>query len=354
MLKRMLMVAALMGAGLAAAAEEVSDMAIQLFGKEESGKRVETGALFIDGLYIKGPYEVTRQGNVIFINGRVASRFKVEAKAKAAAEQQAAREAAAKERAEAKAKAAEEAKQAAEDRRTAARAQSGGATPRQRQNIRGGLKERQAQKQRDQAIAAASRQSGFNTDPSGGDPTALFEEADYTYTPPDRPEPKAVPYVRPGAKQNLRQRIAARDERVAAAKKQQQAETADDGEEIATENFDDLTDEEIKAYTEQFAKRRATLETLLARDSLLLLSSQSSGALYKNQTTMCRFVTQLGGLCQAGNANKLISAWGKEIPRAYLQRIYNNRTANSTEMESLVRRAKDIIEAARKRSESRI
>ena len=72
MLKRMLMVAALMGAGLAAAAEEVSDMAIQLFGKEESGKRVETGALFIDGLYIKGPYEVTRQGNVIFINGRVA------------------------------------------------------------------------------------------------------------------------------------------------------------------------------------------------------------------------------------------------------------------------------------------
>ena len=102
MLKRMLMVAALMGAGLAAAAEEVSDMAIQLFGKEESGKRVETGALFIDGLYIKGPYEVTRQGNVIFINGRVASRFKVEAKAKAAAEQQAAREAAAKERAEAK------------------------------------------------------------------------------------------------------------------------------------------------------------------------------------------------------------------------------------------------------------
>ena len=69
---------------------------------------------------------------------------------------------------------------------------------------------------------------------------------------------------------------------------------------------------------------------------------------------MCRFVTQLGGLCQAGNANKLISAWGKEIPRAYLQRIYNNRTANSTEMESLVRRAKDIIEAARKRSESRI
>ena len=353
MLKRMLMVAALMGAGLAAAAEEVSDMAIQLFGKEESGKRVETGALFIDGLYIKGPYEVTRQGNVIFINGRVASRFKVEAKAKAAAEQQAAREAAAKERAEAKAKAAEEAKQAAEDRRTAARAQSGGASPRQRQNIRGGLKERQAQKQRDQAIAAASGQSGFNTDPSGGDPTALFEEADYTYTPPDRPEPKAVPYVRPGAKQNLRQRIAARDERVAAAKKPQQTEAADD-EEIATESFDDLTDEEIKAYTEQFAKRRATLETLLARDSLLLLSSQSSGALYKNQTTMCRFVTQLGGLCQAGNANKLISAWGKEIPRAYLQRIYNNRTANSTEMESLVRRAKDIIEAARKRSESRI
>ncbi|HIV09624.1 MAG TPA: hypothetical protein IAC79_05895, partial [Candidatus Spyradenecus faecavium] len=138
------------------------------------------------------------------------------------------------------------------------------------------------------------------------------------------------------------------------AKKQPQAEAADDGEEIATENFDDLTDEEIKAYTEQFAKRRATLEALLARDSLLLLSSQTSGALYKNQSTMQRFVTQLSGLCQAGNAGKLVSAWGKEIPRAYLQRIYNNRTANSTEMESLVRRAKDALEAARKRSESRI
>ena len=354
MLKRVLMVAALACAGWATAAEEVSDMAIQLFGKEETGKRVETGALFIDGLYVKGPYEVTRQGNVIFINGRVASRFKVEAKAKAAAEQKAAQEAAAKERADAQAKAAEEARQAAADRRTAARAQSGGATPRQRQNIRGGLKERQAQKQRDKAIAAASGQAGFNTEAAGGDPTALFEEADYTYTPPDRPEPKAVPYVRPGAKQNLRQRIAARDERVAAAKKQPQAEAADDGEEIATENFDDLTDEEIKAYTEQFAKRRATLEALLARDSLLLLSSQTSGALYKNQSTMQRFVTQLNGLCQAGNAGKLVSAWGKEIPRAYLQRIYNNRTANSTEMESLVRRAKDALEAARKRSESRI
>ncbi|HIV09820.1 MAG TPA: hypothetical protein IAC79_06885, partial [Candidatus Spyradenecus faecavium] len=129
MLKRVLMVAALACAGWATAAEEVSDMAIQLFGKEETGKRVETGALFIDGLYVKGPYEVTRQGNVIFINGRVASRFKVEAKAKAAAEQKAAQEAAAKERADAQAKAAEEARQAAADRRTAARAQSGGATP---------------------------------------------------------------------------------------------------------------------------------------------------------------------------------------------------------------------------------
>ena len=347
MLKRVLTVAALLCAGWATATEGVSDMATQLFGKESAAKRVETGALFIDGRYVKGPYAVTREGNVILINGQIASRLKVEARAKAEAERQAALAAE-------RAKAAEEARQAAQDRETARRAER--AAPKARQNIRGGLKERQAQQKRDKAIQDASGQSGFNTEATGGDPTALFEEADYTYTPPARPEPKAVPYIRPGAKQNLRQRIAARDERVAAAKAKTQAAEAEgaDAEEVATENFDDLTEAEIDAYAKQFAKRRADLEKILANDCLLLLSSQSSGASYKGRTTMWRFVTQLGDLCAAGNANRLIAAWGKEIPRAYLRRIYDNRAANSTEMESLIRRANDALEDVRRRSERRI
>ena len=347
MLKRVLAVAALLCAGWAMATEGVSDMAVQLFGRESADKRVETGALFIDGLYVKGPYSVTREGNVILVNGKVASRLKVEARAKAEAERQAALAAE-------RAKAAEEARQAAQDRETARRAER--ATPKARREIRGGLKEQLAQQKRDKAIQDASGQQGFNTEAAGGDPTALFEEADYTYTPPARPEPKAVPYIRPGAKQNLRQRIAARDERESAAKARQQAaeEDSDEAEEAVSEAFDDLTEAEIDAYSKQFAKRRADLEKILANDCLLLLSSQSSGASYKGRATMWRFVTQLGDLCAAGNANRLINAWGKEIPRAYLRRIYDNRAANSTEMEALIRRANEALEDARRRSERRI
>ena len=95
----LLMCVAMLGAGVAAAATEgVSEMAIQLFGQERAEKRVATGAVFIDGLYVKGPYSISREGNVILVNGRIASRFKVESEsARQAAEKAAADAAAAKE-----------------------------------------------------------------------------------------------------------------------------------------------------------------------------------------------------------------------------------------------------------------
>ena len=78
MVKQLLLGLALCGAMVLSATEGVSDMAVQLFGKEAATKRVDKGVVFIDGLYVKAPYSVTREGNVILINGQIASRFKVE------------------------------------------------------------------------------------------------------------------------------------------------------------------------------------------------------------------------------------------------------------------------------------
>ena len=371
----LLMCVAMLGAGVAAAATEgVSEMAIQLFGQERAEKRVATGAVFIDGLYVKGPYSISREGNVILVNGRIASRFKVESEsARQAAEKAAADAAAAKEDpaamggddvvsdeggasvgsdptptlddAPAAAGNAGEKRPSAIEERLAKRGQGGG------------IAARLAAQQRAKNLGAQSAKGSFNTEPTG-DPEALFEEADYTYTPPSRPEPKAVPYVRPGAQKTMTQRLADAKEAEAKqeAKRVAQDETpaADEGDEIATESFDDLTEAEIDAYTKRFAKRRADLEKILENDCLLLLSSQTSGAQYKNRSVMWRFVLQLDKLCAAPTAAKLIAQWRTTLPAAYLQRIFDNRTANGEAMKTLILRVRREAKALQERSRNRI
>ena len=375
MLKRLLLIGAVLGAGWLPATEGVSEMAIQLFGKEEAPKRVATGAVFIDGLYVKGPYEVSREGNVILINGRVASRFKVEAKAAAEAAAQAAAEAAAKAAAE-KADAAASAEGAVSDEAgatigsdpTPTLEDSGPAPAAKRPSAieqrlakrgAGGIEARLAAQRKAKNLQQQSAKGSFNTEASGGAPTALFEEADYTYTPPSRPEPKAVPYARPGARKSMTQRLADAKEadakqeakRVAAAK---QPEADDAADEIATEAFDDLTEAEIDAYTKRFAQRRAVLEKILEGDNLLLLVSTGSSAQYKNRAMMWRFVSQLDALCAAPTASKLLDAWGRTLPRAYLQRIFDNRASNSDAMRTLILRVRRQAREAKERADNRI
>ena len=221
----------------------------------------------------------------------------------------------------------------------------------------GGIAGRLANQRRAQNLSEQSAKGSFNTEPTG-DPEALFEEADYTYTPPSRPEPKAVPYVRPGAQKDMSQRLADAKKADAAqeAKRTAKAEPAPagDDDEIATESFDDLTEAEIAAYTKRFAKRRADLEKILENDCLLLLSSQTSGAQYKNRSTMWRFVLQLDTLCAAPTASKLIAQWRATLPASYLQRIFDNRAANGEAMKTLILRVRREAKALQERSKNRI
>ena len=375
MLKRVVLSFALMCAASAFATEGVSDVATQLFGSEEAGKRVSDGAVFIDGEFIRGPYSVTREGNVILVNGRIASRFKVEARA---AQEAAARAAATTadpgigengnedrvsdeegatigseptpELDDVPAKAPAAAKTSAIDAKLA---KSGKGKS---------IDERLAAKKKAKNLKAESSGGTFNKEPSGGDPMALFEEADYTYTPPSKPEPKAVPYVRPAAQKPMAERMAeARKKDAEAAKKAMavaEAEPEPEEEEgsdlVAVEDFSELTEEEIEAYIKKFTARRAQIEKTLAGDGMVFLTSASSGMKDVKRTIMWRFVQQLEDLCAANNAAKLQGKWGKELPRGYLQRIYDNRADNIKNMKTLILRVKREEKAAKAKQKNRL
>lgn len=377
MLKHFLFGLALMGAASGFATEGISGVAAQLFGTEEASKRVSDGVVFIDGEYVRGPYSVTREGNVILVNGRIASRFKVEARAAA----------------EAAARAAVTATDPGiganghEDRVSDDEGASIGSddtpqlddTPVKEATVKtsaidaklaksgkgGSIDERLAAKQKAKNLKKESAAGTFNQVADAGDPMALFEEADYTYTPPSKPEPKAVPYVRPAAQKPIAERMAEARKKDAETAKKAMATAADaeteaeeevgEGEDlVAVEDFSELTEEEIDAYTKKFTERRAAIEKTLNADGMVLLSSASSGMKSVKRATMWRFVQQLEGLCGANNASKLQSKWGKELPRAYLQRIYDNRSENIKNMKTLILRVKREEKAAKQRQKNRI
>lgn len=366
MLRQMLLGVALICAAGAFATEGVSDMAVKLFGKEEATKRVAEGALFVDGLYIKAPYSVTREGNVILVNGRVASRFKVESKAdaKAKADAEAAKGDAGKAGADVVSE-EDGATVGSDPTPTLGDAPAGNSGPKvseieRRLAQRGGgsIEERLAAQRKAKDQKGKQAVGSFNQESSGSDPLALFEEADYTYTPPSRPEPKAVPYIRPAAQKSMAERLAdakAREAEVAAkASGKSAAEDEAEGDAIATENFDNLTEEEIAAYTQRFSKFRALIEQNLAADRLIFLSSANSGAKAESRTVMRRFVASLGKLCSAPDASRLVAQWGATLPRGYLGKIYNNREANNREIRTLLLRIAREVKEERERAERRL
>lgn len=366
MLRQMLLGVALTFAVGAFATEGVSEMAVKLFGKEEATKRVAEGALFIDGLYVKAPYSVTREGNVILVNGRIASRFKVEGKldAKAKADAETLRNDPGTDGAGAVSD--KDGATIGSDPTPTLGGQGAGATPQNKTSAieerlakkgGGSIEARLAAKEKAKNLKAQSATGSFNQEAVSKDPLALFEEADYTYTPPSRPEPKAVPYIRPAAQKSMGQRMAdakAKDAEVATRATKPVAGGEEEGDAIATESFDNLTDEEIAAYTQRFAKFRALIEKSLADDRLVFLSSANAGAKAEKRPVMRRFVASLGKLCAAPDAKPLIAQWGATLPRGYLGKIYDNRDANNREIRTLLLRVAREVKEERERAERRL
>ncbi len=352
MVKRLVLCAAMVCAMSAMATEGVAEMAVELFGKEPAKKSVEKGALFIDGLFIKAPYSVSREGNVILVNGRIASRFAVGG--------------AADEKAEADARAAQS-DPAADG--TGAVSDEDGATIGSNDTApsaidakvakkkgKGSIEDRLNAKKRAKNLKEKSSAGTFNQEATSGDPTALFEEADYTFTPPSKPEPKAVPYIRPGAKKSMGEQFAAAKAKEAEAQAKNKAAAAEgtvEDEQIAVENFDNLTEEEIAKLTKMVTAFRSLVEKSLEQDRLVFLSSTNSGAKAEKKPIMQRFVVTLKKLCEAPDDSRLIRQWGKTLPEGYLSRIYNNREANTAEMKELVQRVAADVKAERAKAGSR-
>ena len=372
MVKQLLLGLALCGAMVLSATEGVSDMAVQLFGKESATKRVDKGAVFIDGLYVKAPYSVTREGNVILINGQIASRFKVESAVAGA--MATAREAAKNDPAMQGGEISEEAGATigSDDTPTLETTSKGTKAPAgkkpsaleakiAKQYANGtGLDAKIAAQKKAKELKEASAKGSFNESSSGtGETMALFEEADYTYTPPAKPEPPAVPYVRPAAKASFAETAAKNKARAAevaakAAAAASGAKEDEESEEIATEDFENLSEEEIAAITKKVADRRALLEKLLEADSLILLSANTSAAKTQKKAVMLRFVASLEKLCSASSADALVKQWGKTLPAGYLRKIYDNRESNAPEMKTLILRVNREQKEAKERSSRRL
>ncbi len=338
MLKKICLGLALCCAMSAFAAEGVSEMAVQLFGKQAATKKVETGAVFIDGLFVKAPYEVSYEGNCILINGQVASRFKVTS---AASEKAAADAAAASgdEGSDGTGAVSEEDGASIADE-PAPKRKGASELDKRLAKRGGGIEARLAAKNKKKGAKGGA--AAFNTEAASVDPTALFEEADYTYTPPKRPDPAPVPYIRPAASKSTAERLADAKAREEAQKNRgKQADVAESAEdELSTEDFDGLTEAEIKDYTEQFAKRRATLEKYLANDYLVLLSSNTSATKAEKKATMQRFVLAICKLNSKSTEAKFVAQWKKDFPAGYLRRIYANRKMNIKALSALEKRIK--------------
>lgn len=375
MLKKLVLCSVLLGTSCAFATAGVSGEAVKLFGSEEAKERVAKGALFIDGVFVRGPYSVTREGNVILVNGRIANRFKAEAKADEPEPEPepeiAETDSAGEDEIPELDDPADDMPSLDDSPAPAAAADKPSEIEKRLASRGGGIEDRLAAKRKKQELKASSSSGSFNTSNSAYDPEALFEEADYTYTPPSKPEPKAVPYIRPEAQLSAKERAAkakARDaEIMARASAKDDADSGADADvagsdnadtapavAAADESFDGLSEKEIAAYTKRFAARRTAIENALKVNGLVLLSSATDGVKAEKQPIMWRFMQDLPTLCEADSSEKLLAKWGKMLPRAYLQLIYENHDKNAANMKTLLLRIKRESKAAKQRSRNRL
>lgn len=372
MLKRLLLCSVLLVATRVFATDGISEEAIKLFGSEEAKGRIAKGALFIDGEFIRAPYSVTREGNVILVNGKVASRLTPKPKAEESEEVEP-EESAEEDVAEADSTEGSDEMPTLDDSDFA----TSTSTPKtseidKRLASKGGsIDDRLAAKRKRSELKSQSK-GGFNTgvdadgNKTGYDPEALFEEADYTYTPPSKPEPKAVPYIRPETQLSAKERAEqakARDAELASQDSDDSAEESPEesgDEEIAESGASSdeflaaLSEAEVERYTKALTARRRAIENTLKVDGLILLSSSSFAVKAEKRPTMWRFMLSLPELCEESSPSELYSKWGTTVPRGYLQLIHRNRADNLTNMKTILLRIKREAKAAKERSRNRI
>lgn len=375
MLKQLLFCSVLLGATCTFATAGVSDEAVKIFGSEEAKERIAKGAVFIDGEFIRAPYSVTREGNVILVNGKIANRFTVEAKAEEPEPEVEEIEESTEPEVEDDSGSDEMPTLDDSDFDTPTTAKKTSEIEKRLASKGGSIDDRLAAKKKRLELKNESK-GGFNTglDENGKkissyDPEALFEESDYTYTPPSKPEPKAVPYIRPEAQLSAKERAEqakARDAEIAARGSSDDepdiGEGGDGSDEIgdveiaaaSEESFEGLSEKEIALYTRRFAARRAAIENALKVNGLVLLSSTTDGVKAEKQNIMRRFMLDLPELCEASSSKPLIDKWGKMLPRAYLQLIYNNRDKNTAASKTLILRIKRETKNEARRSRNRI
>ncbi|MDO5462305.1 MAG: hypothetical protein Q4F99_02320 [bacterium] len=374
-MKRWLAMLALMCASCVVA-DGASDTAKLVFGKNEASKeRIDKGAIFIDGLFIRGPYTVTREGNLILVNGKVASRLKIEAEAEEADAEpsEEAEETVADETTEENA--VDEASSETEDetieeplppKRTLTREDKEAAAKERAEEMRkrsGHKTLAEKEEERKKAAARAKLRPAFNQEVVSSNPNALFEEADYTYTPPRRAEPKAVPYIRPEAKKSLKEQVAAEE----AAKKakaeaevaevetppvkatpEKEPEVSEEDERLAEDAvFETLTEEEVARYVKALDSRQKQIEDALQKDMMIFLSSSTVAWKVSSKAVMTRFVAALEKLT---DEEKFVKTW-KDLPQGYLRNVYKHRAENAKNTKVLrLRLQRDARDAKNKPS----
>lgn len=374
MLKKLLLCSLLLGATRVFATASISEEAIKLFGTEEAKGRIAKGALFIDGEFVRAPYSVTREGNVILVNGKVASRLTPKPKSDEPEEVEP------EEPEEVETVEEEDSTEGSDEMPTLDESDfaTSTSTPKpseieKRLASKGGsIDDRLAAKRRRADLKSQSK-GGFNTglDADGKkvayNPEALFEEADYTYTPPSKPEPKAVPYIRPEAQLSAKERAElakAREAKRAAIDAEEDAagaqpETSGD-EEIADaetssdEAFSALSEAEVERYTKALTARRKAIENTLKVDGLVLLSSSSFAVKAEKRPTMWRFMLDLPKHFEESSSDSLCSKWSTTVPRGYLQLIHKHRSENEANMKTILLRIKREAKSAKERSRSRL
>ena len=389
MLKRLLLACALFfGAVLTAAPQGPSAESVKLFGKSAPGTSIASGYLFIDGLFVPAPYTVAREGNVILVNGLPAARLRVEHKERA-------RDAFDREVAKADEAAVggddvvsdtagavipgsddtDPPPVLKDDRRTSSSKKTSAIEERlARQKIE---RDRRSTSKKPSALMAkkhtqivdgcdcpicrklraqqSGSSDGFNREAVPQNPMALFEEADYTYTPPKMPEPGATPYTRPAAKKSLKERMA---EMKGESKK---AETptdaslkdavadlgADEGKAPVAENFDGLTEAEIAAAVKKLDGFRASVEKVLKAKGLLLLESDRFAAKPVAPSGTVKFFATLGPFFRDESDAKFVRYWGRALNPDYLKQIHAHREANAKSMQMLIIRAEQAVRKAK-------
>ncbi len=317
MVKHSVMILAALGMCLSVQAQG-GGIAESVFGKTE-GTPVETGAVFVDGVLLNAPYTVTQVGNTILINGEVVNRFEVLS--------------AAEKRAKASGTDKDVAEEAPELPEVSAK------KPATRRVL--SVEERKAaEKKRKEIEAKFDEKGSFNIDPVNRNPNALFEEADYTYTPPKREEPKVVPYVRPVAVSGS-ERIAQQRARAEEMKAEREERTNPFRE--VEESFDSLSEKEIEQYKAQFVKRRAVLENALQGDGMIVCASMNSATAVLTKPEMQKFL--VGFFNAMGKDNQKMMPSNPKIHKAYVAKMWENRATSKPALVTILKRLK---EAAKK------